>query len=116
MKVGLDLNGTVDEDPATFQSLMSSLRAAGHQVVILTGCSAPKPTKADKREKKQLLEEIGCGHCYDKIVLFGDPPHKAKAKWIRKHHVDLYIDNSVANAQLAAPYTTVFLAWNDKVD
>lgn len=116
MKVGFDLNGTIDEDPVSFESLMSALRANGHKVVILTGCSAPTPTKQDRREKKHLLNSIGCGHCYDKLVVFGDPPHKAKAKWIKKHHVDLYIDNSVQNVQLAAPYCTVLLAWNDKAD
>lgn len=116
MKIALDLNGTIDSDPVTFESLMSALMAAGHQVVVLTGCSATKPTKKDKKEKKHLLNSIGCGHCYDKLVVFGDPPHKAKAKWIAKHHVDLFIDNSVQNVQLAAGDCTVLLAWNDKAD
>jgi hypothetical protein len=106
IRVGLDLNGTIDEDPVTFQSLMEALMAAGHQVVVLTGCSSKKVTPKDIEEKAEYLNSIGCGHCYDKLRVFGDPPHKAKAKWIHKHKLDLYIDNSVQNCQLAAPFTT----------
>lgn len=115
-KIAVDINGTIDAAPAVFESLLSALRAAGHQVVILTGCSAPKPTKQDVAEKAQLLESLGCGACYDKLVVFGDPPHKGKAKWCKKHNVDCLIDNSVKNAQLASKYTTVLLPWASKVD
>lgn len=116
MKVAFDLNGTIDADPVAYESLMSALMAAGHQVVVLTGCSAPKPTPKDYQEKAQLLESLGCGKCYDKLVLFGDPPHKAKAKWCKKHGVDILIDNSVKNAQLADKFCTVLLPWNNKAD
>jgi len=116
MKVALDINGTIDADPVDYESLMSALRAAGHQVVILTGCSSPKPTKADIKEKADYLQSIGCGHCYDKLKVFGDPPHEAKAKYCKKHHVDILIDNSVKNAQLASEHCTVLLPWNDKQD
>lgn len=116
MKVGFDIDGTVDENPPVYQSLMSALKAAGHQVIILTGCSAKHPTQQDVNEKTGYLKQIGLGCAYDRIVVFGDPPHKAKAKWIRDNNVDLLVDNSVKNAQLAAKYTTVLLPWNDKAD
>lgn len=115
-KIALDINGTIDSDPAVYESLMSALMAAGHQVVILTGCSSPKVTKQDIAEKKHLLESIGCGKCYDQLVVFPDPPHKAKAKWCQKHNVDMLIDNSVKNAQLASEYCTVLLPWNNRAD
>ena len=116
MKVALDIDGTIDSAPADFETLMSALRAAGSQVVVLTGCSSTKPTKRDKAEKAEYLESLGCGHCYDKLVVFGDPPHKAKAKWCKRHKVDILIDNSVKNAQLASAYCTVLLPWNNKAD
>jgi uncharacterized HAD superfamily protein len=116
VKVAIDINGTIDADPVTYQSLMAALRAAGHQVVILTGCSSPKATKKDKQEKAEYLESLGCGDCYDKLKVFGDPPHKSKAKYCKKHHVDILIDNSVKNAQLASKFCTVLLPWNDKAD
>jgi hypothetical protein len=97
-----------------FQSLLAALMAAGHQVVILTGCSDKQPTEKDLDEKMEYMEAIGCGSCYDKMVVFGDPPHRPKARWIKKHHLDFYVDNSVMNCQAAAKYTTVFLAWNAK--
>lgn len=116
MRVGFDIDGTVDADPPVFLSLMEALRAAGHQVVVLSGCSEKHVHPKDVEEKKQYLRSLGMGNAYDKLVVFGDPPHKAKAKWIRKHKLDLYIDNSVANAQLADKYCTVLLPWASKTD
>jgi putative intracellular protease/amidase len=116
VKVAFDIDGTIDSAPADFQSLMEALRAAGNHVVVLTWCSAKKPTKKDRAEKAEYLEHLGCGHCYDKLVVFGDPPHKAKAKWCKKHKVDILVDNSVKNAQLASDYCTVLLPWNTKAD
>ncbi len=36
MKVALDIDGTISEHPEFFAMLSSALRAAGHQVLILT--------------------------------------------------------------------------------
>lgn len=116
MMVALDIDGTVDSDPTVMQSLMAALMAAGHQVVILTGCSSPTPTKQDKEKKAQYLQSIGMGKVYDKLVVFGNPPHKAKAKWCKKHHVDLLIDNSIQNAKLASKYCLVLVPWNTLQD
>lgn len=116
MLVCLDIDGTIDADPVSFESLMSALTAAGHRVVILTGCSSKKPGPRDLADKRRYLNSIGVGHCYDEVVVFGDPPHKAKAKWLKKHNADILIDNSVKNAQLAASFCTVLMPWNNKAD
>ncbi len=97
-------------------SLMSALKAAGHTVVILTGCSAKKPTQQDVDEKTQYLQSLGLGSAWDEIVVFGDPPHKAKAKWIKKNKVDLLVENSAENAALAEKYCTVLVVWNSLID
>ncbi len=115
-KFAFDINGTIDANPVLYESLMSALMAAGHDVVVLTGCSEPTPTQADVAEKAHLLNTLGVGHCYKTLVVFGDPPHKAKAKWCKKNGVDMLIDNSVKNAQLAAKYCTVLLPFATKTD
>ncbi len=116
MHVGVDIDGTADLDPSVMGSLMMALRAAGHRVTILTGASAKKPTQQDLEEKAQYLRSLGQQACWDDMVVFGDPPHKAKAKWIKKNHVDLLIDNSAMNAKKAARYCTVLVPWNSMID
>ena len=97
-------------------SLMNALRAAGHNVVILTGASDKKPSQADWDSKAGYLKSLGMGAAWDKLVVFGDPPHKAKAKWIKKHNVDLLVDNSAENAELSAEHCTVLVPWNSMID
>ena len=116
MRVAFDVDGTLDVDPEVMQSLMSALRAAGHNVVVLTGSSDPVPTKGDVDKKAQYLQSLGMAHSYDKLVVFGDPPHKAKAKWIKKHHVDALVDNSAENAQRASKYCLALVPWNSMID
>lgn len=111
MLVAVDVDGTIDADPATFGSLMQALTAAGHRVAVLTGASGKKVTPDEVAAKADYLNELGVGHCYDRLVVFGDPPHKAKAKWCRKHGVSLLIDNSTKTAPLAAKVTTVLVPW-----
>ncbi len=116
MRVAFDIDGTLDEDPSVMASLMNALRAAGHDVVVLTGASDKKPTKADWQAKAEYLNSLGMGSAYDQLVVFGDPPHKAKAKWIKKHNVDLLVDNSAENADLAEGNCTVLVPWNSMID
>ena len=116
IKIGVDIDGTADVDPQVMQSLMSALMAAGHQVIILTGCSSKEPTQQDFDEKAQYLESIGLGDCWDEMVVFGDPPHKAKSKWVKKNGVDLLFENSASNAKLASKYCPVFVCWNSLTD
>ncbi len=116
MRVAWDIDGTLDEDPATMASLMNALRAAGHDNVILTGASDKQPTRADWDAKAAYLKSLGMGSAWQHMVVFGDPPHKAKAKWCKKHNVDLLIDNSAENAELSAKHCTVLVPWNSMID
>lgn len=116
MKVGLDLDGTLDADPSVMASLMNALKAAGHRVVVMTGSSQKHPDQQDLQEKANYLRSLGLQDAYDELVVFGDPPHKAKAKWIKKNHVDLYIDNSAENAELASKYCLALVPWNTMID
>lgn len=114
MKVAFDLDGTADSDPHVFQSLMSALRAAGHVVVILTGCSMDQPGQGELDKKQQYLSELGLAHCWDELVVFPNPPHKAKAEWIKNNDVAILVDNSIKNAKFASKYCTVLLPWNTR--
>jgi uncharacterized HAD superfamily protein len=116
MKVAFDIDGTLDIDPTAFQSLMSALVAAGHEVVVLTGCSSRHPSQGDLTAKQEYLTAMGMGHCWHELVVFGDPPHKPKAKWVEKHNVDILVDNSRKNAKLSSKFCTVLLPWNSKTD
>jgi hypothetical protein len=113
--VAIDLDGVLDEDPAMFASMMTALRAAGHKVSVVTGCSSKKPSQTDIDEKSQLLSTLGMGHAYDQLVVIGDPPHKAKAKWCKQNKVDALIDNDVQNANRASKYCTVLVPWNSLI-
>lgn len=116
IKVAFDLDGTLDADPVDFESLMAALKAAGHHIVVITGASTKKPTAQDYAEKAEYLSSLGMAHVYDELVVFGDPPHKKKAKYCKTHGVNILVDNSVKNAQLASKYCTVLLPWNNKSD
>lgn len=112
MLVAADVDGSVDSDPATFGSLLAALRAAGHHVAILTGSSTAHPTAQDCADKVAYLKALGCGACWDTLVVFPNPPAVAKAQWCRANGVALLLDNDLANAKAAAPYTTVLVPFN----
>ena len=115
MHVGVDLDGTVDLDPANMASLMTALRAAGHRVSVLTGASTKHPTQDDLDNKADYLRELGMGSAWDSLVVFPSPPAKPKAKWCRKHHVDILIDNDANNAQAASKHCAVLVPWNSVI-
>lgn len=114
MLVGVDIDGTIDADPAVFLSLMQALRAAGHRVVVLTGCSSPVVSQQDIDDKRQYLQALGVGAAYDQLVVFADPAGPAKAAWLADNGADLLLDNSRTNARLAP--CLVLVPWQTRVD
>lgn len=115
MHVGTDLDGTLDSDPVNMGSLLCALRAAGHHVTVLTSAGTPNPTHADLDEKVTYLRSLGLGSAWDTLVVMPWPPAKHKARWCRKHDVDILIDNNSTNAQLASESCTVLVPWNSIV-
>ena len=114
MLVGLDVDGTVDSDPALYLALMQALRCAGHRVVILTGCSREKVEQQDIADKETYLTSLGVGEAYDELVVFADPPSEAKAEWLEAHHADLLVDNDKGNAKAAAGACPVLVPWQTR--
>lgn len=115
MLVGVDIDGTVDADPPVFLSLMQALRAAGHRVVILTGCSADKVEPEDIAQKKEYLQKLGLAEAYDQIVVFGNPTDDLKAEWLKANGAELLIDNDKSNAKAAAGTCLVLVPWQTRV-
>lgn len=113
MLAAFDIDGTIDADPAVFLSLMQALRAAGHSVAVLTGCSEEEVTEADVAKKQEYLQSLGVGQAYDQLVVFADPPTEAKAKWLKDNHADVLFDNSKDNAK-ASPVLTL-VPWATRV-
>lgn len=106
MFVAFDLDGCVDSYPREMQSLMSALQAAGHHVEVVTGIQDKQPTQQALDEKAQYLASIGCGQCYDKLVVVNYP---AGGKDVANNKVDylvgagchVLVDNTIPNAKAA---------------
>jgi hypothetical protein len=84
MKVALDIDGTISEHPRFFAILSAALRAAGHQVFVLTyrdsGCA--DSTKAQLR---------AWGIQFDELVI--SPSLEAKGELCGSLGVDLFFDD-----------------------
>jgi len=106
MLVAVDVDGCADSAPTIFLSLMQALRAAGHRVVIVTGCSAPTVTQQDVSDKATYLQNLGLGDAYDELVVIADPVVEAKVEWLKQNNADLLIDNRKQTAK-AAPCLTL---------
>lgn len=113
MLAAFDIDGTIDADPAVFLSLMQALRAAGHKVAVLTGCSSEEVTPDDVVKKQEYLQNLGVGQAYDQLVVFADPPSEEKANWLKQNKADVLFDNSKTNAK-ASPVLTL-VPWQTKV-
>lgn len=100
---------------------MSSLQAAGHVISVVTGVEN-KPSKQDTEDKANFLNALGCGECYDNLVVLDHSPdkdtdlHDEKAKWLTDNGVDVFIDNNTKNAKAAikAGVPLVLVPWATK--
>lgn len=115
MLVAVDIDGTIDADPAVMLSLMQALRAAGHMVVVVTGSSETTVTPNEVAKKKQYLQSLGVGKAYDQLVVFPDSDiANAKVKWLTDNKADVLIDNKKSTAREAPCFALV--PWQTRVD
>lgn len=114
MLAAFDIDGTIDAEPSLFQSLMSAIKAAGHQVVVLTGCGQEKPEPDDILHKSEYLQSLGCANCYDQLVVLGEPTDERKAEWLKANGADVLFDNSKVNAKAAAGICPVLVPWANR--
>ncbi len=107
MRVAVDIDGMVDANPREFQSLMSSLMAAGHIVSVVTGTSDGPPTQADYDNKAAYLTNLGMGQCWHDLTVISHPDGDeqladTKTQWLVDNGVDMYVDNAIANIKAAS--------------
>lgn len=126
MHWAFDLDNTLDIAPAAMQSLLGALKAAAHQITIVTGSSDPVPDATVWGNKQEYLRANGFDSLYHWLVVIGDPPHQRKADfcanggWALGVHgkrervpkVDVLVDNSLQNARLASKHSLVLVPWN----
>lgn len=120
MLIAVDIDGTIDATPDEMRTLMGSLMAAGHVVVVLTGIADDIATQSDFDHKANYLRSLGCGAVWDKMVVL---PHARgeidlmKAQWCKDNGVDIFIDNDKANARAAidAGIPLVLVPWASRV-
>jgi uncharacterized HAD superfamily protein len=84
VKIALDIDGTISDHPAFFAFLSAALRAAGHQILILT---YRDPEKTDAT-RKQLSD---WGILFDELVIAESLT--AKGSLCVAYGVDIFFDD-----------------------
>jgi uncharacterized HAD superfamily protein len=84
MKVALDIDGTISEHPEFFAVLSVALRAAGHQVLVLT---YRDPAHAEATKAKMAA----WGIAFDELVIA--PSLESKGELCGTLGVDLFFDD-----------------------
>ena len=95
MKIALDVDGVISEAPAFFATLSQALRAAGHEVHIVTDF--------DEHFRAQRLHELaGYGVEFDHLEITSD-----KAGYCRRTGIAFIIDDDPASYFPDAVATTL---------
>jgi hypothetical protein len=99
MRVGLDLDGLLDERPDFFAFLSSALRAGGHFVAVLTY----RDPESRARTEAQLA---GWGIAFDELHFARSLSDKGRL--CRELRIDLYFDDQDECVVGVGERTTVF--------
>ena len=130
IKMGLDIHGVIDKDPAFFSNLTRKMRAAGHEIHILTGSEL-------NDNMVNRLSDLGIS--YDQLFSIttyhkkigthisykgGDPtqplivPEKwdrTKAMYARKENLHLHIDDSEVYGYYFRDISTQYIIYTPPV-
>jgi|SRR5215472_12098444 len=110
MLCAFDLDGCIDAFPREFQSIMSALKAAGHRIVVVTGTADVAATEQVFHEKAEYLASLGCGECYDQLIVVAHPSEDVadmKADVLEDIEASVLFDNRKKNAKKAPCLTLV---------
>ena len=117
--IAVDLDGTLSAAPVEMQDVLSALKACGHRISVLTGTSSDPVTQQDFDEKANFLNKLGLGESYDDMTVISNSGNLAqmKAQICVDEKVDVFIDNSRANADAAvsAGVPLVLVPWASRV-
>jgi len=116
MKFAFDLDNTIDATPHEMQTLMSTIKASGHWVEVVTGTGGDEATQAEWQNKVNYLNTLGCGACWNSLTIIAHPngsSDQLKAKWLVEHGFDVLVDNDKDNAKAAtaAGVPLVLVPW-----
>lgn len=116
LKIGLDFHGVINTNPSYFKDFTEYAERHGHQIYIITG----GPAKAIESFLKAWgIKYTGLFTILDhyaalgKVTFYPDGNFKmddklwntAKAKFCRKHHIDIHVDDStVYGLSFSTPY------------
>jgi hypothetical protein len=99
MRVGLDIDGLLDERPEFFALLSSALKAGGHFVAVLTFRFPAR----EEHTRRQLAE---WGVVYDELHFAQSLSDKGRL--CRELHIDIYFDDQDECVVTVDESTTVF--------
>src|SRR3982751_4716479 len=105
MRIGLDLDGLLDERPDFFSFLTVALRAGGHFVAVLTY----RDPESRARTEAQLA---GWGVAYDELHFARSLADKGRL--CRELGIDVYFDDQDECLQGVGEATTVFKVRNGR--
>jgi putative intracellular protease/amidase len=115
MKFGFDIDGTISAAPAEYRAIMLALRAAEHEVHVITGQGGVVTPESEDGRRAQLAGLGIFPECYDVLYLAGpsegswDWQHVAesKAAYCRDHGIAFMFEDSPEYAQAIRATDTV---------
>ncbi len=121
LKIGLDFHGVINSRPSYFKDFTEYAEASGHQIYVITG----GPAKAIESflnawgiKYTEIFTILDHYAAEGKVTHFPDGSFKvpdelwdtAKAKFCRKHNIDIQIDDS---AVYGLSFTTPYCRYNE---
>jgi hypothetical protein len=103
MRIGLDLDGLLDERPAFFAFLTAALRTGGHFVAVLT-------YRGPQGRQRTEATLAGWGIAYDELRFACSLSDKGRL--CRELKIDIYFDDQDECIQNVGDATTVFKVRN----
>lgn len=95
MKIALDVDGVISEAPRFFAALSRALRAAGHEVHIVSDF--------DEHFRDHRVRELAeYGVAYDALEITSD-----KAEYCKRHGIDFMLDDDPGEYFPASAVTTI---------
>ena len=111
MKFGFDVDGTLTALPAQLGAIMRALRAAGHEVHVITGQTAPI-TDASFAKRRAQLSALGLDGAYDELHIAGPPDWVAdKHAYCAEWHIDLMVEDSLVYAAAISAVTPLLMVY-----
>jgi hypothetical protein len=100
----VDLDDCISSTPDAMRTLMEGLRSQGIEVHVVSGIRDGPATPEHLKAKKALLEQLGCGDSYDKLVAVSGPEDEVAAGKVNyMQHVgsSTLVDNDKRNVKAA---------------